>query len=553
MLKSLRSKLIASYIGIVLLCLLLTSGAFLAFVPPRTEEAATGKVTESAVSILNDLGRDRAEILRTPATTRTYLEAEAQKYEVRILIVRSQGEVAFDSEPDSSLEGQSRQEFIQEINQRSGRLKLGRAHGLAYIAVPLLALLAPGSSGQSPAATPSPSPTAPATNATPRASLGGVLAAPAQATPAPTPQRRLGQRLQNLNGAFLVVAIPETALAPDWRELLRTLGLIILIVLGVSLVAAFFLAGGVLRPVRWLTKASSEMAKGKYNQTIPVEGHDEMARLAETFNGMAQEVNRSHQLQRDFLANVSHELKTPLTSIQGFSAAVLDGTIKEPDGYHKAAQIINDEARSMNQLVNDLLDLSKLEVGQVQMARDSVDLRAIIQASAEKVEWRAQQAHLNLDVALIESPHILGDPHWLQQVFSNLLDNAVKNTPEGGAIRVEMALEPAGAARTSGTNGARPGGNGHKPASAYVRTTISNTGPGITSGELPRIFDRFYQTRKPSGPGRVGHGLGLAIVKEIVQAHGGSISASSEPGAWTQFTVRLPVTGSPSGATSPHA
>jgi len=279
---------------------------------------------------------------------------------------------------------------------------------------------------------------------------------------------------------------------------------------------AFFISRSIALPLGQLTHASEGMAQGNYNQEIAVEGSDEVVRLAASFNKMAREVKRSQQMQRDFVANVSHELKTPLTSIQGFSQAMLDGATKGEEAYRRAAHIINEEAQRMIRLVSELLDLSQIESGQVAMAREPVDLAELLRRCVARFESRAKEAGLGLELDLPSPLTVLGDADRLERVFANLLDNAIKNTPEGGTISIL----------------ARQGGP------QAIEVTVADTGVGIPPEDLPRIFERFYRVDKSRAAG--GTGLGLSIAKEIVEAHGGQIRVSSELGKGTQFVVALP-------------
>jgi signal transduction histidine kinase len=242
---------------------------------------------------------------------------------------------------------------------------------------------------------------------------------------------------------------------------------------------------------------------------------------------MTQEVKASRQAQRDFVANVSHELKTPLTSIQGFSQAILDGTARNGEAQRHAAQIVNDEAERMTRLVNELLDLAKLDAGQIVMAQEPVDMGRLLRGCVEKLIPQAEKVGVELKLDLGTLPPLSGDNDRLAQVFTNLIDNALKHTPQGGRVTV-AAREVIGPPV-------------HKGAKAVPRIEVSvaDTGSGIPPEDLSRIFERFYQVDKSRRRKR-GAGLGLAIAKEIVQAHGGQIKAESVVGVGTKFTVMLP-------------
>jgi len=277
----------------------------------------------------------------------------------------------------------------------------------------------------------------------------------------------------------------------------------------------------VSRPLALITQATEEVARGNLDHRLEVEGPDEVRRLAKSFNVMAQEVKASRQAQRDFVANVSHDLKTPLTSIQGFAQALLDGTAADPAAQRKAAQVIHDEAARMSRLVEQLLELARWDAGQIIIAREAVDLPRLLTTCVERMDWRAEEKGVTLTVEVKPMPPLRGDTDRLMQVFTNLLDNALTHTPSGGSVTVA-------AERVEGPDG-----------QAEVEISVTDTGPGIPAEELPRIFERFYRVDKARAGSR-GAGLGLAIVKEIVEAHGGRVWAESVVGLGSRFIVRLP-------------
>lgn len=292
--------------------------------------------------------------------------------------------------------------------------------------------------------------------------------------------------------------------------------------LAFALLLAFLVARSIARPLQRVAAAAEEVAQGNYDLQLDITSPDEVQSVARSFNTMTQAVKASQQAQRDFVANVSHELKTPLTSIQGFSQAILDGTANDPESIQQSAGIIHDEASRMARLVSQLLDLAKIEAGQVVMAREPVDLKVLLEGCVEKLTPQATRGNVSLVADLLRFPadaRITGDGDRLAQVFIILLDNALKHTPVGG--KVTVALQSSSASQ--------------------VEVSVSDTGPGIPPEDLSRIFERFYQVDKSRARRKGSAGLGLAIAKEIVTAHGGEIVAESIVGMGSKFTVHLPV------------
>ena len=359
-------------------------------------------------------------------------------------------------------------------------------------------------------------------------------------------------RVLTREGLFYYVAVPSTLRAradPDsspatWyavllsqpRQVLAALfaeisfGIIVtgVVALLVSVGVALVIARSIGKPLQRITLATEEIARGNYEEQLDITSPEEMRRLATSFNVMAREVKASRQAQRDFVANVSHDLKTPLTSIQGFSQAILDGTAGDEDSRRRAAQVIHEEADRMAHLVDSLLDLARIEAGQVVMSREPVQLASLLKECAEKIAPRAEQAGVRLEVATEGEPVVAGDRDRLAQVVSNLLDNALKHTPEGGRV----ALDARSVSREPAKRGAQ--------TEPYIEITVSDTGEGIPPEDLSRIFERFYRGDKSRGKDSGGTGLGLAIAREIVRAHGGEITAESVVGLGTKFSITLP-------------
>jgi signal transduction histidine kinase len=324
------------------------------------------------------------------------------------------------------------------------------------------------------------------------------------------------------DGNWLMVAAPRpkvAVLAILTDELLPPLEEGGLIALLLSLILAFLIAKWVADPLQQMVAIS---------RTIPADtialvsegGPGEVRELARSFNAMLARVQETQNSQRDFVANVSHELKTPLTSIQGFSQAILDGTADTPEARHQAAEVIYNEAGRMHRLAVDLLDLARLDSGTADLKMAPVNVTALLRGVVEKFNPMAGNAGIHLAAELAtDLPVMNGDGDRLAQVFTNLVDNAIKFTPRDGTVSVRAVQDK-----------------------GEVQVSVSDTGQGIPPEAIPHIFERFFRADSArTGGKKQGAGLGLAIVNEIVLAQGGRISVRSLQGRGTAFIVHLPL------------
>jgi two-component system sensor histidine kinase BaeS len=287
------------------------------------------------------------------------------------------------------------------------------------------------------------------------------------------------------------------------------IGLFVLIVLG--------MAGRAVRraaaPVGDLIEASGRVEAGDFSARVPEEGPREVRSLARAFNSMSARLEEMEAQRQSTLADVSHELRTPLTVIQGNIEALLDG-VYPADAEHLAP--ILEEARVMERLIEDLRTLTLVEAGSLVLHREPTELASLLPEVAAGYRGQAEQAGVQLIVTVADNVPVLDlDPARIREVAANLVTNALRHTPEGGSIDL--------AARLVGNE---------------AEVTVRDTGSGMSRDELDRIFDRFY--RSPDSPGS---GLGLPIARDLVEAHGGTMTATSEVGRGTTIRFTLPLAG----------
>ena len=286
--------------------------------------------------------------------------------------------------------------------------------------------------------------------------------------------------------------------------------LLILAVLGVA-----FLAGRAVRrmaaPIGEVMEAADRVAGGDYSTRVEVRGPGEVGRLAHSFNQMTERLQANETQRRALLADVAHELRTPLSVIRGNVEGILDG-VYPADEAHLGPLL--EETAVMARLLDDLQILSTAEAGVLRLHRERVDPVALAQDATAAFRARADRGDVTLDCrAAAPVPEVDVDPVRIGEVLANLLANAIRHTPRGGSVRVVVEPDPAG-----------------------VAVAVADTGPGIDPGDLPRVFDRFVKSADSGGVG-----LGLAIARSLVQAHGGTITADSQPGRGTTMRFTLPL------------
>ncbi|PRP56557.1 PAS domain-containing sensor histidine kinase [Bacillus halotolerans] len=250
---------------------------------------------------------------------------------------------------------------------------------------------------------------------------------------------------------------------------------------------------------------------------VPIMGpDDEWKGIVLVFHDMT-ETKKLEQMRKDFVANVSHELKTPITSIKGFTETLLDGAMEDKEALSEFLSIILKESKRLQSLVQDLLDLSKIEQQNFTLSIETFDAAKMLADIETLLKHKATERGISLQLNVPKDPlYVAGDPYRLKQVFLNLVNNALTYTPEKGSVAINV-----------------------KPGETEIQIEVSDTGIGIQKEEIPRIFERFYRVDKDRSRNSGGTGLGLAIVKHLIEAHEGKIDVTSEPGRGTMFTVTL--------------
>ena len=473
MIHSLRLRLLLSFGLVIALILVLIAVASMFLL--RDHEAR--RAEESIGHLVGPISRAHDDMVFVGWSTQRInpqLAAYADFFDVRVLLVDGDGRVTFDSDDSDSLVGESLP--VPDPGDQESTM----SDGVSFVSS--------------------------------RVSVGGhdLFVFAENNESAATVLRLLPE-----TEPTLYIAVPAGDVTQAWAELLPRLLLGGGIAAVFAVVVSTLLAQRITRPIVQMTGAAQAMARGDYEQSIDVRGNDEVANLARAFNQMSAQVNRSNRSMRQLLADVSHELRTPLTSIQGFTQAFADGVVDDPEEARRLAEVVHEESERMRELVDDLLYLSRLESGELEIEREPVDLDALVTATVRRLRFEAETARVRVDLLLDGAP-VVGDERRLEQVCVNLVENAIRFAPADSAVTVHTRRD-------------------HDA----VAMEVHNGGPPVPPDELDHIFDRFYQVdRARSGSGH--SGLGLAIVAELVHAHEGNVHVRSSAAEGTVFCVKLP-------------
>lgn len=315
---------------------------------------------------------------------------------------------------------------------------------------------------------------------------------------------------------YVVIHTSMNSIKKSRDQLLNISYVTMAIIFLLSLLILIVFTEFVYIPLRKITTATEEYANGNMDYKLDIERNDEMGYLAGTLNYMASEIARSEDNQKKFIANVSHDFRSPLTSIKGYLEAMIDGTIP-PEMSGKYLNIVLNETDRLTKLTNSLLQLNNLNVKGILLDKTDFDVNSVIKKTAETFEGTCTAKRISIELVLTgETLHVRADISKIQQVLYNLLDNAIKFSHHDSVIKIETT---------------------EKNDKVFV--SVKDSGIGIPKESLKLVFDRFYKTDLSRGKDKKGTGLGLAITKEIIQAHNENINVISTEGVGSEFIFTL--------------
>ena len=324
--------------------------------------------------------------------------------------------------------------------------------------------------------------------------------------------------------AFVRVSQPMSRIDASLKDLWSTIGVVALLGVVLALALGWTLTRKIMVPISDMVSVAEALRHGQYDRKVLKITPDEIGRLGDTLNRMGAEITRRisemqrlENIRRDFVANVSHEIKTPLTSIKGYVETLLNGAIDDPSHRVRFLEKIDRNAERLSQLVQDILSLAQIEAGEDSFKAQPTDLGPILFSVISRYEDAFSQKGLRLKLNTPPTPIvIMGDKEAIIQVLDNLLTNAIKYTHEGGRVTVSLSLK-----------------------GEWVRIDVEDTGIGISAEDLGRIFERFYRVDKARSRDMGGTGLGLSIVKHLVATMGGEVGVESTVGVGSKFSIRL--------------
>ena len=328
----------------------------------------------------------------------------------------------------------------------------------------------------------------------------------------------IGRPVRN-NGdlvAYALLVSSGSDLNKTILDMYRDIGICLFISIILGFILIYILSGNITRPLRQMNDAARQIAGGDFEKRVAVKGRDEVSQLANSLNNMAESLDRQERGRREFIANISHDLRSPLTSIRGFIQAIRDGAAP-PSQIDRYLGIVLDESSRLSKLADDIVDLSQIEARQIALEKIVFDINRMARDTAMLFETQIIKKQLNFSLSFADSQNpVYADYEKIRRVIYNLLDNAIKFTPEGGSVTIETSLKD-----------------------GMVWVTVRDNGAGISAEEQKHIFERFYKADASRGLDKSGNGLGLSIVREFTRMHGYAATLVSSPGKGSAFTFAL--------------
>ncbi len=322
-----------------------------------------------------------------------------------------------------------------------------------------------------------------------------------------------------LAGIFMCRPMPEIQSSLMEMYQMSVVSLFLVSVLG--LVVSYLTAKHVALPLVVMNRAAKVIANGNFEERVIVRSNDELGELAESFNHMAESLQAHEKVQKDFIANISHDLRSPLTSMQGFLTAMLDGTIP-PERQDKYLNIVLEETERLSRMTQSIVELSRAQSSSILLEETDFDINDLIRTNVELLEPQLREKKANIRVIYAEEETLVhGDRDKISRVLQNLLSNAAKFSPMEGGIEVETTLVD----------------------KKKVLISVKDEGPGINADDQKYVFDRFFKGDTTRNKDKVGSGIGLAIAREFMLAHGENITVKSEEGKGATFAFSLKLAG----------
>lgn len=318
-----------------------------------------------------------------------------------------------------------------------------------------------------------------------------------------------------LSGIFMCRSMPE--LQVSLYEMYHSGIVILLLVFLITALVSLHTSRKMTQPLMEMNRAAKEIADGNFEKRVEITSQDELGQLANSFNYMAESLNNIEKSRRSFIANVSHDLRSPLTSIQGFLTAMLDGTIP-PEKHEHYLKIVLEESQRLSRLAEGIVDLSRAQSSKIILEKSKFDINAVIRENSALLEPQLEQKQMQIRVSFVEEQtFVYADQDKISRVVQNLLNNAVKFSKQQGSIEIETSF--------SGKN--------------KVLVSVTDHGAGISEEDQKYIFDRFYKADATRNQDKTGAGLGLSIVREFIQAHGETVAVKSKLGEGSTFVFSL--------------